>query len=302
MDYLAREDIVKEFSERTLFLPAHKGVVAKGGLKWDQDGQECQGLRSISSSRPQARHCRLPTRCRHGNGPIAYYGALVTRVSQVMAGELTLDDAWAKIDQDIADKVAAGASDAPIAFVRTMAPAPRLRRRSSGWRRSSNAPLKAWQRATGTGGMAAFFLAPNMADLRHLRAVAARHQFRLFDATSGTALFLADRTFVGADAVRAPVRLAATISTRRRCREDLFWKAVRNTAVFVILQVALMTVVSLVTALILNREIVARSFWRAVFFFPVLLSPVVVGLIWRWILQRQGLLNLMRIRARRGAA
>ena len=36
----------------------------------------------------------------------------------------------------------------------------------------------------------------------------------------------------------------------------------------------------------------ARSFWRAVFFFPVLLSPVVVGLIWRWILQRQGLANL----------
>ena len=35
----------------------------------------------------------------------------------------------------------------------------------------------------------------------------------------------------------------------------------------------------------------ARSFWRAVFFFPVLLSPVVVGLIWKWILQRQGLLN-----------
>ena len=27
----------------------------------------------------------------------------------------------------------------------------------------ANPPLKAWQRATGTGGMAAFFLAPNMA-------------------------------------------------------------------------------------------------------------------------------------------
>ena len=47
----------------------------------------------------------------------------------------------------------------------------------------------------------------------------------------------------------------------------------------------------MITALILNREIRGRSFWRAVFFFPVLLSPVVVGLIWRWILQRQGLLN-----------
>jgi alpha-1,4-digalacturonate transport system permease protein len=52
-------------------------------------------------------------------------------------------------------------------------------------------------------------------------------------------------------------------------------------------------VVALITALVLNRDLRARSFWRAVFFFPVLLSPVVVGLIWRWILQRQGLLNLM---------
>ena len=42
MDYLAREDVVKEFSERTLFLPAHKGVVDKGGLKWDDQGQECR--------------------------------------------------------------------------------------------------------------------------------------------------------------------------------------------------------------------------------------------------------------------
>ena len=64
-----------------------------------------------------------------------------------------------------------------------------------------------------------------------------------------------------------------------------------NIGWFVVLQVALMIGTALVTALILNRELKARGFWRAVFFFPVLLSPVVVGLIWRWILQRQGLLN-----------
>src|SRR5690606_34900275 len=40
-----------------------------------------------------------------------------------------------------------------------------------------------------------------------------------------------------------------------------------------------------------NRALRALSFWRAVFFFPVLLSPVVVGLIWRWILDRNGVLN-----------
>ena len=36
----------------------------------------------------------------------AYYAALVTRTSQVMAGELPLEDAFARMDQDIADQVA----------------------------------------------------------------------------------------------------------------------------------------------------------------------------------------------------
>ena len=41
----------------------------------------------------------------------------------------------------------------------------------------------------------------------------------------------------------------------------------------------------------LNRKVLGQSFLRAVFFYPVLLSPVVVALIWKWILQRQWLLN-----------
>ena len=52
-----------------------------------------------------------------------------------------------------------------------------------------------------------------------------------------------------------------------------------------------MVLFSLVTALVLNRKIRGRGFFRAVYFFPVLLSPVVVALIWKWILQRDGLLN-----------
>jgi alpha-1,4-digalacturonate transport system substrate-binding protein len=35
----------------------------------------------------------------------AYYGALVSRTSQVMAGELPLDEAFERMDQDIADQV-----------------------------------------------------------------------------------------------------------------------------------------------------------------------------------------------------
>ena len=75
------------------------------------------------------------------------------------------------------------------------------------------------------------------------------------------------------------------------CREDRFWKGIFNTAVFVFFQVFFLVMFSLVTALILNRKIRARGFFRAVFFFPVLLSPVVVALIWKWILLRDGILN-----------
>lgn len=154
-----------------------------------------------------------------------------------------------------------------------------------------NMPLKAWQRATGTNGMAAFFLAPNMA----IFAVFVLTPFVInffYSATSGTAFFLADRAYVGAAQYERLFDCAGYLDPST-CREDLFWKAVQNTGLFVVVQVSLMTLVSIITALILNREIAARSFWRAVFFFPVLLSPVVVGLIWRWILQRQGLLNYM---------
>jgi alpha-1,4-digalacturonate transport system permease protein len=49
--------------------------------------------------------------------------------------------------------------------------------------------------------------------------------------------------------------------------------------------------VSLITALVLNRKIKARAFFRSVFFYPVLLSPIVVALIWKWILQENGLFN-----------
>jgi len=105
MDYLAQEAVVKEFSERTLFLPAHKGVVAKGGLNWvtnDKNVGPALDAFVRSSAQTLPASDALPA----WKWASAYYGALVTRISQVMAGEMTLGEAWGKIDQDIADKVA----------------------------------------------------------------------------------------------------------------------------------------------------------------------------------------------------
>jgi alpha-1,4-digalacturonate transport system permease protein len=80
-------------------------------------------------------------------------------------------------------------------------------------------------------------------------------------------------------------------SDLQTCRTDIFWRSIVNTAKFSAIQVALMVVFSLITALVLNRKILARGFWRGVFFYPVLLSPVVVALIWKWLLQSQGVFN-----------
>ena len=104
MDYLASEDVVREFSERTLFLPAHQGVVEEGGLDFQSDDPNVppaleRFVQASNETLPEAD--RLPA-WKWAN---AYYGALVTRISQAMAGEITLEEAREMMNRDIADVV-----------------------------------------------------------------------------------------------------------------------------------------------------------------------------------------------------
>jgi alpha-1,4-digalacturonate transport system permease protein len=176
---------------------------------------------------------------------------------------------------DTAKKLIGAAIAAPVRFVMGL----------------PDAPLRLWQRATGINGMAAFFLAPNMIVFGVFVLLPLFINIA-YSMTGGAALFLDNRVFVGAEQYERLLS-CENFADPNSCVEDGFWIAARNTLFFVVIQVSAMIAVSLITALILNRAIIGRSFWRAVFFFPVLLSPVVVGLIWKWILQRQGLLNYL---------
>lgn len=103
MDYLASTPVAKEFAERTLFLPSNKEVVA-GGLDFKTDNAQAKAalntfVKATSTTAPLA--LKLPG----WKWSDTYYGALVSRVSQVMAGEMSLDDAFKRIDSDIAAKV-----------------------------------------------------------------------------------------------------------------------------------------------------------------------------------------------------
>jgi len=103
-------------------------------------------------------------------------------------------------------------------------------------------------------------------------------------------LFLSDRSWIGGQNFQQ-IFDCKSILDPNSCVVDLFWRSVWNTLQFVVFQVIIMVVISLFTALVLNGKIKARGFFRSVYFYPVLLSPIVVALMWKWILQDSGLLN-----------
>jgi alpha-1,4-digalacturonate transport system permease protein len=150
-------------------------------------------------------------------------------------------------------------------------------------------PMAGLQRLLGLKGMPYLFLVPNLLFFGTFVVIPLVINFG-FSVTGGPNLFLSQRPYVG-DAHYAHLLDCGNYLDISTCRADTFWRGVWNTSLFVVLQVGFLVGFSLVTALVLNKAIPLRGFFRSVFFYPVLLSPVVVALIWKWILQRDGLLN-----------
>ncbi|WP_457967482.1 sugar ABC transporter permease [Arthrobacter sp. D1-29] len=67
-----------------------------------------------------------------------------------------------------------------------------------------------------------------------------------------------------------------------------FWGIVRNTVIYAFAFVLLSVVIGVILAVLVDQQRRGRTFFRSVFFIPVLISPVVVGLVWNWMLERQG--------------
>ncbi len=149
------------------------------------------------------------------------------------------------------------------------------------------------QRFVGVRNMGYFFVLPNMLVFGIFILFPMLLNF-YYALTGGTNLFPQDRPFVGLANFERLFNCQDFLNPNT-CVEDRFWRAVFNTIFFVIYQVGGMVLIALITALVLNRKIVGRGFFRSVFFYPVLLSPVVVALIWKWILQRDGLLNAILV-------
>lgn len=76
--------------------------------------------------------------------------------------------------------------------------------------------------------------------------------------------------------------------------DRIFWHSFKNNIIVVIASVFGQIPIGLIIAIILNKKMKSSSFFRTVFFLPMILSTVVVGLLWSTILNSQiGILNAM---------
>ncbi len=99
IDFLAREDIYAEASARTRNLPAHVGVAAKGVTFENASPAAQAALNAFASDLPNVSPIAFAYQGYAGNR--AMFGITVERLSQAIVGELSVDDALARMSEDL---------------------------------------------------------------------------------------------------------------------------------------------------------------------------------------------------------
>ena len=77
-------------------------------------------------------------------------------------------------------------------------------------------------------------------------------------------------------------------------KDDVWWITLKNTSIYVVMTLVIQNLIGYLMALVLFYSgIKGSKVIRAVVFFPAVLAPAVVGLIWKIILSKDGLLNII---------
>ncbi|MEE2946028.1 MAG: sugar ABC transporter permease [Pseudomonadota bacterium] len=152
-------------------------------------------------------------------------------------------------------------------------------------------PIELAQSLAGSGPLPYLFLLPNLL-VFGVFTFAPLFINVGFSFTEGQSILFEDRPYAGDNNWQRLLGETQIDTGAENREDDKFYTAIMQTGVFVIFQVPIMVFFALITALVLNRDIVARGLWRSIFFYPVMLSPVVVGFLWTLILKRQGVLSL----------
>ena len=100
-------------------------------------------------------------------------------------------------------------------------------------------------------------------------------------------------SFTSYDVVHAP-KFVGLANYRQILFEDqLFWKAMGNTALYVVGVVPIGISLSLVLAVAIDQKIRFKNFFKSIFFLPTVTAIVAVSVIWKWLYagEKYGLFN-----------
>ncbi len=78
-----------------------------------------------------------------------------------------------------------------------------------------------------------------------------------------------------------PMEWVGLKNFQRLFTDPQFFRAMRNTFVFLLIHIPLQIVVALAFSLLLNSKMKLRGFFRAIYFLPVVVSGVVVTILWQ---------------------
>jgi putative chitobiose transport system permease protein len=97
-------------------------------------------------------------------------------------------------------------------------------------------------------------------------------------------------TTFGVD-LTAPPTWVGLDNLQKLLRDPVFWQTIRNTLLYLIGVVPVLTLAPLGLAILVNRSLQGIHWLRVAYYSPVVVSMVVAGLAWRWLYAENGLFN-----------
>lgn len=95
----------------------------------------------------------------------------------------------------------------------------------------------------------------------------------------------------------SPMEYTGLSNYKRLFQDDIFWKSLLNTLIFLAIHIPLQIIFALFLAELLNQKIKFLGFFRAAFFLPVIVSGVVVTILWQQLYGFDtGLLNRLLVK------
>lgn len=104
MEFLAQEEQLGEFYSKTLFIPGHLGLAAKGVDFATDDPRASHALKTFSAAVPSISPTAFDLQGYVHNRIM--FNALISRLGEAIVGEMTLDAAFERMTQDVEQQIA----------------------------------------------------------------------------------------------------------------------------------------------------------------------------------------------------